>query len=884
MAQKLNITVRIRVFTYFFYFIIVSLSALGQVKQKKHLSTADHHLWSTLELPILSSTGVWTSYNLRYASGKDTMFVRRYDDKKTYAYPLGIKGKFCGEEWYACSNGKDMILTNLKNGKREVFKETRDYEFSSNEKYLFVFSKTENGDKILGIRNLLNESTETIKSIKSWRFNQEKNMLAYCTKNRIDGEATVVSIQNTIKRVVQLPFSGSVGTNIVWQKNSASLVFVLQPINDSGKLSGMETKLAQFRFGSRQLLMLDPKHTEGFSTGRHIESPDTESLKISDDGKRIFFQDVPDTLSNSFDNPLVEVWHGDDKIIYSEQKQYGNLADWSKTAVWYSDENAVFKFMPHETHVMLSGDQKMALTSSLQPCELQFKYSPDRDYYLTDLQTRERKIWMHCHSPEMHHTLMSPFGKQLLFYQDGNWHAYSLDSEKQTNLTRAIPVSFHEEENDIGEPPEAYGLAGWTSDSSAVLLYDRYDLWEVAISGNSFRRLTRGREKHTVYRVAQTGTAKKQPFAGVHDGSVMDLNSELLLRVLPDDKSGEGYAILKNGKEKLLHFGPHRTYAIEKASDSGDCIFIQEDYKNPAALRIIKKGKIATVYQSNPHHYNYKWGNVVSVSYASESGKILKGLLYFPSDYEKGRKYPMIVRVYQKLQNGIHIYRNPADLVYDGFDLISFVNNGYFVLLPDMEYKMGRPGDSALFCTLGAVNAAVGLGDIDASKIGLAGHSFGGFEASYIVTKTNVFAAAVAGAAMTDLISGYLTVSENYKKAEFWRYEYYTNRIGKSLFEDFDSYYQNSSVFGTAKINTPLLLWTGENDKHVASTQSTELYLAMRRLGKKVTMLRYPKEDHNLAKPNAQSDLKNKVIDWFNYYLKDEKPADWIVNGVRASK
>jgi dipeptidyl aminopeptidase/acylaminoacyl peptidase len=180
-----------------------------------------------------------------------------------------------------------------------------------------------------------------------------------------------------------------------------------------------------------------------------------------------------------------------------------------------------------------------------------------------------------------------------------------------------------------------------------------------------------------------------------------------------------------------------------------------------------------------------------------------------------------------------------------------------------------------------AVNKVLSRGDVDPKRVGLIGHSLGGYEASYIVSKSNLFAAAVAGAALTDLVSEYLTVSDNYKKAEFWRYEYYTNRMPKPLFDNFEGYLQNSPVYNAPTIQTPLLIWTGEDDAHVAPSQSTELYLAMRRLGKKVTMLRYPNENHNLTKPDAQSDLANKVGEWFDFYLKDGPEMDWMKNSHR---
>ena len=171
-------------------------------------------------------------------------------------------------------------------------------------------------------------------------------------------------------------------------------------------------------------------------------------------------------------------------------------------------------------------------------------------------------------------------------------------------------------------------------------------------------------------------------------------------------------------------------------------------------------------------------------------------------------------------------------------------------------------------------------GDVNPKRVGLIGHSFGGFETTYIITKSNLFATAVAGAAQTDYLSGYFTVSENYKRAEFWRYEYFTNRMVKPLFADFEGYLYNSSVYKAPDITTPLLLWTGEKDKHVAATQSMELYLAMRRLGKNVTMLRYPNEDHSLENPDKQVDLAQKIREWFDHYLKGTTQKEWMEKGL----
>jgi dipeptidyl aminopeptidase/acylaminoacyl peptidase len=869
MKPVINMKVSITFFSCLICFVLVSCPTMGQAKQKKLLAPVDYHLWSVLESGDISGSGRWVSYFLRYRSGTDTLFVKRNDGKRTFTYPLGGNGKFCNDRWYACRNGEKLTLTNLETGKSEVFQHVRDYEFSGNGNF-FLIEFNEGTEKRIAIRYLLTGASQTIKGVSAWSFNREKTKLAYGLRNGADGSATVLGFGNSISELAGIAFPKCIVSTIVWQENSGSIACVLQSSATN------TTKLAQYLFAAKTTVILDPSGAVGFSKDKHIESPDAERLKISDDGKRLFFQEVPNVVSAPVDSPVVEVWHGDDKILYSEQMQYGNLKEWNKTAIWYTDTNEVFEFMPGETHVKLSGDQHYALTSSLEPCGLQFRYAAKRDYYLINLVTKERRLFLSCHSPELAHTLLSPDGKYIVYYKDGNWHNYTIASGVHKNLTVGLASAFYDESNDTGDQPGSYGVAGWTSSLQSIIIYDKFDIWEVSLTGGLSRRLTKGRESNISFRIAKTDNALQPSFNSVPEGNGIDLNEPLTLSSSLAGGSMQGFSILYGGKVSEVVFRPKHISGVKRASVGGKYIFLEEDYRHPPSLKIVDKHKVRTLYESNPQHKDYFWGKVETVSYLGEDGSQLKGLLYYPSDYKMGTGYPMVVNVYQIQSDRLHYYRNPANAVYNGFDLFNFVNNGYFVLLPDIKYRLGAPGDSAVFCVTAAINEVLKYGNVDTKGIGLIGHSFGGFESSYIITRSNLFAAAVAGAAQTDHIAGYLTVSENYKRAEYWRFEYYTNRMKKPLFEDLDTYIYNSPVFSAPTIQTPLLLWTGAKDGHVAPTQSMELYLAMRRLGKKVTLLRYPKEDHNLEDIGKQGDLSTKIVEWFDYYLKGGQKKNWM--------
>lgn len=161
------------------------------------------------------------------------------------------------------------------------------------------------------------------------------------------------------------------------------------------------------------------------------------------------------------------------------------------------------------------------------------------------------------------------------------------------------------------------------------------------------------------------------------------------------------------------------------------------------------------------------------------------------------------------------------------------------------------------------------------------GHSFGGYECNFIISQSNLFAAAVSGAGVSDVIGAYFNISRNgIFQSDMWRYESQQFRIGKSLYDDKDSYSRNSPILNAQNVKTPLLLWTGKNDRIIPWNQSVSYYLALRKLRTKSIMLVYPSEDHSLENPDNQIDLTNRMMQWFDYFLKDDLRPTWITKGV----
>ena len=294
-----------------------------------------------------------------------------------------------------------------------------------------------------------------------------------------------------------------------------------------------------------------------------------------------------------------------------------------------------------------------------------------------------------------------------------------------------------------------------------------------------------------------------------------------------------------------------------------------------SAARSLKGARQVTT--TNPFISKYAWGRSEVIEYKSERGERLQGTLLYPAGYEAGKKYPMIVYLYEKLSDGVHRFVAPSEREY--YNLAAFTSQGYAVLQPDIVFRPREPGLSVVECVEPAVKKVVAMGVADPARVGVVGHSWGGFDASYLATHSTVFAAAVAGAAITNLVSNYGNHHWSSGIAETDHIETGQQRMEVPLYEDLQAYIRNSAVFNVQNMKTPLLLEVGDNDGTVHWHQGVELYNIARRAKKDVVMLAYGGEDHGLRRKANQIDYQRRILQWFGHYLKNEPAAPWITSG-----
>ncbi|HEV2666677.1 MAG TPA: prolyl oligopeptidase family serine peptidase, partial [Blastocatellia bacterium] len=466
----------------------------------------------------------------------------------------------------------------------------------------------------------------------------------------------------------------------------------------------------------------------------------------------------------------------------------------------------------------------------------------------------------------------SPGGRYLLYLQDDHYWTVNTATRAVVNITKNAQTSFIDRESDsTTKQKPAFGVAGWTKNDEAVILYDKFDLWQVAPDGSRAQRLTDGAGEQARHRYLRLDP----------DEEWIDTDKPAHLSVFGLWSKKSGFARLRFGAglERLVWFDKSvqrlskakdaevYSYSVEGFDDSPD-VFVGD-----AALKEAKQ-----ITKTNPFQSDYAWGRSELVEYKTERVERLQGALSYPAGYEAGKKYPMVVYLYEKLSDTLHRYSAPSERDY--YNIAAFTQQGYFVLRPDIIFQPREPGRSVVACVTAAVNKVVEMGLVDARKIGVVGHSWGGFDASYLATHSDLFAAAVAGAPITNLVSNYGNHHWNIGIAETDHIETGQQRMEVPLWEDLQAYIRNSAVYNAQNMKTPLLLEAGDNDGTVFWHQSVELYNIARRAKKDVVMLVYGGEEHGLSKKPNQIDYHRRIHEWFGHYLKGEPAAPWITKGV----
>jgi len=579
------------------------------------------------------------------------------------------------------------------------------------------------------------------------------------------------------------------------------------------------------------------------------------------------------------DKPDLVIWHWKDSRLQSMQQVQENAdKNFSYLCSWRpADKKFVRLADASLKQVSLAPYQKFALGIDIRDYELEANLDGRRyqDVYWVDPSTGERHAALKKARWAMG---ASPDGTQILHYADGVFYAYDVSTGKSTDLTSKIPTVFWNEDNDepVVKPPEP--AIGWAKDSSAVLLSDGWDIWRVPVHGGSAVNLTvNGRKDKIRYRRRFRLDPEERGIdlaASIYISAYGEWTKKAGIGVIPPDKPGV----------QMLQWGDAAYSQLLKAKKADTYLYTREttqDYPDYyAAGPQLDNGKRAT--DANPQRKDFLWpAGVKLVDYTSTRGEKLQAALYLPANYQPGKRYPTIVYIYEKLSQSANSYPQPG---YNGFSISAYTSNGYAVLEPDIVYKVNDPGVSAVACVVPAVKAAIASGVVDSARVAIHGHSWGGYQTAFLVTQTDIFRAAIAGAPLTDMVSMYSLIYWNTGGTNQAIFESSQGRFTGGYWENQEAYIRNSPVYFAKNVKTPLIILSNDKDGAVDHTQAIEYYNTLRRLGKPVIMLEYKGENHGLRKPENMKDYTVRMREFFDHYLMDKPAPPWMEEGIPALK
>jgi len=577
--------------------------------------------------------------------------------------------------------------------------------------------------------------------------------------------------------------------------------------------------------------------------------------------------------------PSLVIWHYKDPRLQSQQEVQENQdRNFSFLCAYVPAQKRFVRLADDAVRqVTIDPQQKFAVGVDIRAYEREASMDGRRfqDVYAIDPLTGERRLAI---KKAAHNMGASPDGSMLLYYEDGIFFGYNLQTGKSGELTRDIPSTFWDTEDDhnVVKPPTQQ--FGWTADSSAVLLSDGWDIWKVPVNGGKAENLTVNGKKDKI--------RYKRPFRLDADEKGTDLTRPAYIPVYGEWTKKGGIGLLEPGKAgvKMLQWDDAAFPQLLKAKHADTYLYTREttrEFPNfYVAGATLENGKKVT--DANPQQKDFLWSSGVRlVDYSSTRGEKLQAAMWLPANYEPGKRYPMLVYIYEKLSQAANDYPQPT---YNGFNIANYTSSGYAVLEPDIVYKVNDPGMSAVACVVPAVKAAIATGVPDEKRIGLQGHSWGGYQTAFLVTQTDIFHAAVAGAPLTDMVSMYSLIYKNTGGTNQAIFESSQGRFKGGYWDNMDAYVRNSPVYHAGNVHTPLMILHNDKDGAVDQTQGIEYFNTLRRMGKPVILLEYKGENHGLARPENMKDYTVRVRQFFDHYLMDKPAPAWMENGVPLLK
>jgi len=882
----------------FIGFFVSSQLSFGQTQ--KPLTLEDYGQWNRIRNSAISPDGNWMTYSYSPNEGDSRLHVRKMDADTIRTAVNGKQVAFSADsKWVAylvdptkkaadkLKGAKKPVLSglqilNLESNTVSDIASVSSFSFSKASNYMAIHkhrsdTKAEHKGSDLLLKDLNGDKTLNIGNVSSYAFNKAGTQFSYLVDADGDNGNGLYVINLSDLSTRPMHTGAFTYSQMTWNKGGSQLA-VLFGKKAEGKVEQKNSLYLTSDMSENSGMSIESVYSgEGdLNFPADMVISEYSRLTWNEAGDQLFFGIKRQQSVLKKDDELkanVDVWHWKDEQVQSTQIVRANRNRRATERAVLNLNNMAFFQLTNEAMPSVSINEK----SEWAVGRVDTLYRKDvnlpggyTDLYSVNTRTGAKQLI----AEKVYRNMgMSPNGEWALFSKESVVMAYNFEKGNLTNLTDRTGISFRNEDDDKPVDKATYGVAGWSKDGETLILNHKYDLWTIALNSDKSANLTQGigTEGNIRFRLVQLDREAK----------TFDLKNPLLLSAYGDKTKHSGYYEVKVGKKpKALRYEDKMIGGAIKAKDAEKVIYTEQtfvDFPDYWASDLSFK-KPSKMTDANPQQADYKWGKRVLVDYTDQRGHQLQATLALPADYDASKKYPMIVYFYEKMSQRHHQYSMPT---YDDRPHMStYASNGYLVLMPDIVFDVGLPGSSALDDVTSAVKEVIKLGYADPDNVGLQGHSWGGYESSFIVTQTDMFKTVITGAPLTNLISMTNILYKRTGSPNGPIIEWSQGRMGINPNGNMELYRSQSPIHHAEKIKTPFLILHGTDDGAVDWNQGLEFYIAARRLGKEVILLSYPGEPHHLAIKANQKDFQIRMKQYFDHHLKGTIAPMWMKEGI----
>ncbi|WP_102407697.1 prolyl oligopeptidase family serine peptidase [Parabacteroides bouchesdurhonensis] len=879
----------------------LSLPAFAQRGTGKAMTFENLEEWNRITEKSISDDGKWVTCKMEPWIGDPT--IKLYNTKGDEV------ASFCPAERAAFSSSSKFLVAIKKlgvkekdslmlhktkeekmpmnqliilplTGKEEIIDSLRNHQLAESADWIaYQCGRT---DSTLYLRSLDGTKTFQFPAVTGYGFARKSGNLFYTTTQEAKPGLYTLNPDNGTP--VLIKEGNGTFKQTVFNENGDHIAFLYCAEKDSS-YKDMQLWLSA---NNAPAELIATRGNEAFPQGWIVSENGT--LQFSKNSARLFFGTAPepqqkDTTILEENRPNVQVWSWNEPIQYTVQNvNKDKELKRSYRAVYnIADRHLVQlanKKLP-EIELGDEGNSDIALLYTSQPYALPSMWESRvrSDYYTVAVDNGERKPLL---TADYGRLALSPSGKYAYWYAktDSCWYTITLASGTKHRLTTPQSFVAWDEENDQPNYPVAYGSAGWTTDDRYLLVYDRYDLWrfDPEAATAPVNLTVNGRKEHISYHLVIFDKEERY----------IDLSKPQILTGYNETTKGSGYYQSKLSSPavpKTLLAGNFMLNKPIKAKKADAIVYTSETFEQYPDLRLtnISFKNPVQLTHGDRQQDGLLWGTAELVSWVSLDGTPLQGVVYKPANFDPSRKYPMIVNFYERNSETLYEYRMPEP-GRSTVDYHFYNSHDYIIFNPDVRYVDGYPGQSCFNCVMPGVSMMIATGYVDEKAIGAQGHSWGGYQVAYLATRTNLFAAIESGAPVVNMFSAYGGIRWWSGLNRSFQYEHTQSRIGGTPWSAPLQYLENSPLFNTNKVQTPILIMHNDADGHVPWYQGIEYFVALKRLHKTAWLLNYPGSPHWPEKMVDRVDFQKRMFQFFEHYLTGKPMPKWMSEGVKATE